>query len=742
MSRGGQLDEVQKIPAPERESQLLAALDREPFLIVLDGLERMLIAYARMDAAHLADDDLDKRTANIVAGPSGLPQSASQSFAGEHRLRKTADPRAGAFLRKFSSLRASRVLVSTRLYPADLQRATGEPLPGCYAIFLTGLTDEDALELWRAFGVSGARDALLPLFRNVGNHPLLIQALASEVARYRRAPGDFDRWRRDHPDFDPHGLSLAQGRSHVLKFALRGLGNKALQALQVVAAFRIPAHYDTLAVLLVGEGKACADEREMDEVLAELEDRGLLGWDKQANRYDLHPIVRSVVWDGLTVDTRREVYTGLQAHFEALPMVDDWRKVNSLEDLTPAIELYNTLIGLERYDEALRLFNERIDYATLYRLSANRLRAELLEMLFPDGLEQLPRLNSPGNQALVFNALASAYQFNGQPRRAVPLLRRVSTISSAAKTELNLGVGLLNLSYALRLSGAPRESEAAGRRALFLARQQNDRFREAASLNLVGWVMAARGLVNNSRVALQRALRIDAALSGRQAEGVDDAFLAQHALWLGEFGTALSSANRAWALAPISGSERDFIRAARVQGEAALGLNDFTSADERLHHALTRARMVNLVEEELPALVALAELRWRQGDLKPSREFLDDVWEAAERGPYPLFHADAFNVLAQVERDEGNEAAAVEAATRAYKLAWCDGPPFAYHWGLEKARALLRELGTEEPEMPPFDESKFEPMPEVEIDPPDEFGGQKMKKVGGVNKRKKQRKKR
>ena len=108
--------------------------------------------------------------------------------------------------------------------------------------------------------------------------------------------------------------------------------------------------------------------------------------------------------------------------------------------------------------------------------------------------------------------------------------------------------------------------------------------------------------------------------------------------------------------------------------------------------------------------------------MKAARELLDDVWEAAERGPYPLIHADARNVLAQIERDAGDEAAAVEAATRAYKLAWCDGPPFAYHWGLEKARGHLRELGAGEPEMPAFDESKFEPMPEVEIDPADEFG--------------------
>ena len=123
------LHEVQKIPAPEREAQLLAALDREPFLIVLDGLERMLIAYARMDAARLADDDYDRLTANVVANAYGLPASAAQTFTGEHRLRKTANPRAGGFLRKLSNVRAARILVSTRLYPADLQMGAGYGMP-------------------------------------------------------------------------------------------------------------------------------------------------------------------------------------------------------------------------------------------------------------------------------------------------------------------------------------------------------------------------------------------------------------------------------------------------------------------------------------------------------------------------------------------------------------------------------------------------------------------------------------
>jgi tetratricopeptide (TPR) repeat protein len=152
-----------------------------------------------------------------------------------------------------------------------------------------------------------------------------------------------------------------------------------------------------------------------------------------------------------------------------------------------------------------------------------------------------------------------------------------------------------------------------------------------------------------------------------------------------------------------------------------LGLNDFATADERLHHALTRARNVNSVEEELPALVTLAESRRRMGDTKTARDLLDEVWEAAERGPYSLIHGDALNVLAQIHRDEGNAEAATEAATKAYRLAWCDGPPFAYHWGLEKAKQHLKELGAPEPEMPAFDESKFEPMSDVEINPRDEF---------------------
>jgi tetratricopeptide (TPR) repeat protein len=710
------VEEVQRIPAPERETQLLAALNREPYLLVLDGLERILIAYARMDASHLDDSQVSK----------------------ERNLRKTADPRVGSFLKKLAQMKNSRILVSSRLYPAELETDGGDPIPGSFKCNIIGLADEDAVELWRAFKVTGSRDELLPVFATFGKHPLLIQALAGEVKRYHRAPGNFAEWRKANPQFEPTKFPrLQDAMAHVLEFALRGLDEKSKRVLHTIAAFRMPTGYDTLAALLVkrdgekkrpkkkGKGKQakiskpCTEERELDAMLTELENRGLVGWDKRANRYDLHPIVRGVVWGGLGEDTRRGVYTILHAHFEALPMIDDYSQVNSLEDLTPAIELYNTLIGLGRYDDAALLFYERLDDATLYRLSASRLRVELLEMLFPDGMDQPPLLGRPDARSYTLNGLSQAYNSAGQPGRAVQLVRR----ASEAYTDVEEGrsITLSNLSRALAICGALYHSEVAAHRGLIITRKQDDHFWEAGCLHWLGSTLGARGVANESESSLQRALRLFGAQFETQPQGVLNSHVAQRALWFREFAVALSLANRAWELAQVRNFESDLIEAARRQGEASLGLNDFATADERLHHALTRARTVNLVEEELPALVALAELRRRQGEVTAAREFLDDVWEAAERGPYPLFHADAYNVLAQIERDEGNKSAAVEAATKAYRLAWCDGPPFAYHWGLEKAKQHLKELGAPEPELPPFDESKFEPMPEVEIDPEDEF---------------------
>lgn len=712
---------IRKRPWPEIEADLLVQLSEKPYLLVLDGLERILQAYQRMDAAHLDDDDLlDDETANRVAGAYGLPASAAQSFIGKHRLRQTSDPRAGAFLRKLAMSPAVRVLVTTRLYPTDLQAQTGGPLPGCSATFLRGLTDEDALELWRDLKVKGSSTNLRPIFQSVEGHPLLVQALAAEVANHRAAPGDFAKWREDNPGFDPTSLPLTGARSHILDHALRGLDEAQRQALEHIVAFRMPASYDTLKALLMGEDKPCCDAAALDRVLSTLEDRGLIGWDKVANRYDAHPIVRGVVWSLAGEGSQKAVLTAMDAHFEPMD-TPGHLEVESLADLAPAIERYNSLIGLGRFDDAIVLFRFRLSKASLYRLAANRERIEWLQPLFPNGPGSLPELPSKNDQGYVLNTLALSYKASGRPALAAPFFEKQVRISEKEQySAANLSVVLSNLGSCLIVSGKLRRSDQVLRISLGLSRGMKDLFKIAIRLEHLGRLCSVRGRSEDCRTALARSLVMFGKENRIQSCGVVAAFQAEHALFRGVWPEALKFAQSASEIALHERVAIDTIQSGLHVGQAYLGLGDYPRADDSLHKALTLARSVNSVEFELPALISLAQLALVQDDPDTARAHLEDVWDPAEQGPYPLNEADAFNTLAEIERAEGNTRAAVEAASKAYRSAWCDGPPYAYHWGLEAAKRTLDALGAPYPDMPPFDESKFEPLPDIELFPDDE----------------------
>jgi hypothetical protein len=173
--------------------------------------------------------------------------------------------------------------------------------------------------------------------------------------------------------------------------------------------------------------------------------------------------------------------------------------------------------------------------------------------------------------------------------------------------------------------------------AVEIAHGRNSRFHEAVSLQFLGSVLAVREKADTAEVSLQRSQRLAVGEGYKQVRGTVNYYLAQRAVWKEEFKAARSFADISWVLADDMKLEADFIRSARMQGEAALGLGGFKTADDRLYHALTRARTVNLIEGELPALIALAALRRKQGDEKAARELLEDFWEFAERGPYRCF---------------------------------------------------------------------------------------------------------
>lgn len=679
------------IPAAEREQQLLETLDAEPFLFCLDGIERLMVAYARSDAARMSEDTLDHETDNFVRAVPGTPGYAIESMRSPRRLRQTTDPRAGAFLRKLSRVRASRVVTTTRLYPADLQGETGLELPGCKAVSFGGMEDDDALALWSALGVRGDRDALLSVLRTVDNYPLLIRTMAGQIAKFRPAPGDFDVWLAKNPSFDPFSLPMIQRRTHVLQFALDALPDAARLVLVTLAAFQMPVPYGILPALFVGGGGALVRDSELHDALGELEDRGLVGWDRSANRYDLHPVVRGIVWHGVRAPGREIVHEIIRAHLATSPAVAEIR-ASSIDELTPATELYHTLIALGRHDEAFRFLDAGMLDLLLDRMNRFRVGAQLLEMLFPDGIEHAPRLAAPEDAERATWALAYCYNYAGEVSRTVEVWRRLA----GRQQEQRLGA-LNNYGSSLAALGRLAEAEKAFAKCV---KGEHDKSspnygRYRAQL---GSIASVRGAHEQAETLLTEAL--SAFNRVKKIEQASDiaplVHCFQHALRRNDVEAMRALAQRTMGVAGTTDIVQIRIDALEMHAWTLIVEERFREAEDALAQAFTIACDIGS-ESETDITIVLAELYRREGASDRVRDLLADIWEPLRRGPRRLRHADACNILAETELAAGRIAEAVDAASTAHRLAWCDGDPYSYKRAMERAREILARCGVPEP---------------------------------------------
>lgn len=199
---------------------------------------------------------------------------------------------------------------------------------------------------------------------------------------------------------------------------VRRLTEQELRVLHTVAAFRSPTVFPTLAALLVGGDRPCATQAELDRVLTDLEDRGLLGWDRVSNRYDLHPVVRGVVWSSLDPDARHGIDLRLARHLGEAPEVDQ-DSVTSVDDLSNTIELYHMLVRLGQLNDASTLLRTRI-CPSLVCLGGYRYLAELARVVIvaPDW-PQKAASEDLDKTLFVYALMGAGYQFAGDPVRAL-----------------------------------------------------------------------------------------------------------------------------------------------------------------------------------------------------------------------------------------------------------------------------------------------------------------------------------
>jgi tetratricopeptide (TPR) repeat protein len=663
-------------PTTEHLLALLQILHQPGTLLVLDGFERALRAFGGLDAAYQGDD----------AKAKGSDRDCISPLAENFLLNVAALP----------NIR-SRVLLTTRLTPRVLEAKGGGLLQGCCEEELTQMKPADAVEFFGAQGVRGTHTEIEQACEPYGYHPLSLRLLAGLIVGDYQQPGDIAAAKR----LDVSG-DLKHRRHHVLEVAYDSLTPERKALLSRIACFRGPVKYDALKAVAEAEKKSSAT---LDSDLRDLVARGLLHHDTKERRFDLHPIVRRYAYDRLAARDRVSAHTHLRDYFAAVPEPE---KMTSLEDLSPVIELYHHTVRAGQYDEAFRLYRDRLSDAIYFQFGAYQLCIDLLGGLFPDGEDRPPRLKDENAQSWTLNSLANSYSLIGQPRRAVPMYQQQIAIREKQDDKKNLAIGLGNISDDQLKIGALRDAEANLHRSIELCREIKDEFWEAVGHQELGRLLAYRGAYTDSEAELRASTRYWKKTNDLQGQCLDEAYRALRELLRLRSNpgsasrisqSALKSACRALELADEWQEEvgrpnaRDYVRAHWLLGTAHCVAGQHNEAERHLHEALERCRRINMVDHEADILIDLARLRAATGAMDEARRLAEEALLITERSGYVLQGADAHLELAKLALADNDKTTAKKHARQARDLATCDGPPdYTYKAAYDEAGALLNKL--------------------------------------------------
>ena len=496
---GKPVESFTKLRTPQLADLLVRELDRRSWLLVLDGLERVLVAYQRADAAQLADEKVEEATDPI-----------------EKRDPCTAiRPEDDDLLRRLAAVAKSKILVTSRLTPHALMNRSGMAMPGVRREFLKGLRPGDAEAMIRACGISGKSRAIQRyLQRNCDCHPLVIGVLAGLINSYLRDPSEFNRW----VDDPQHGgalnfgkLNLAQRKNHILEAAIDALEPESRRLLQTLSLLKSGADYDMLKAfnphmppepkkveepedsekasfwqVLDANGRAqekayYSEERarrqaylnvlaarkndpavynapaKLDATIRDLEKRGLLQFDQHERRYDLHPVVRGVSVGLMQGEETQELGQKVVDHFNSRAH-NPWEQAETLADIEPGLEVVRVLLRMGNYQAATEAYRGDLSQALHFNLDAIAEVLALIQPFFPNGWEQdtVPLDDSDQSYFLNEAGLALGNQF---PDLAWLLLERKIALDIQQSSATELRIGLSNL--AKRSQNCGRLAEAA-----------------------------------------------------------------------------------------------------------------------------------------------------------------------------------------------------------------------------------------------------------------------------------------
>jgi hypothetical protein len=733
------LEDYRKKKMAELSDLLLRQLRARPWLLVLDGLERVLIAYHRFDAAQLADEE---------AGSSDQIAKRDPSTA----IRPDDDE----LLRSLAGAAPSKLLLTSRLVPHALLNPGGQAIPGVLHDHLPGLRPPDAEALLRSCRVRGTSQDIQDYLRSHCDcHPLVTGVLAGLINDYLQERGNFDAWvdaRDGGAALNLADLDLVQKRNHILRSALDALPDKSRQLLSTLALLSEAVDVETLNALnphlppepenaevpekpedgwrwnrMSGEEKQEAQQqyraalqrrneyeeavevrrssaafldapRELAKTVRDLERRGLLQYDGQARRYDLHPVVRGVAAGGLRQEERESYGQRVVDHFSARSH-NPYDEAETLDDLRDGLHVVRTFMQMGRYQEAAEVLEGDLTRALLVNLEASTNVISLLRPFFANGWSTLPADMGKSYASSLANDAGWALGNVGELTDSLAANGVSLQADMAASNWLGVIISLNNISSTLMELSRVAAVDRASFLALALAECVDEQYALfIARLNLFGLFSRVGRMVEAEEVwnLLEPMGRDWESVSYRSGTAEEE--FAWHRLRCG----ALREEHivRAKTLAR-DGKNREVIRKLHaLRGEWRLEEGEWNLAADSLHEAIRMGREVELRNGAAEAQLALVNFHLgRLGDPRAEAENLAGGRRVADGDLAALW-------LAIGDKDE-----AKKYALAAYKWAWADGEPYVRRYELNKARALLEQLGAEVPTLPPYDPAKDPKLP-------------------------------
>jgi tetratricopeptide (TPR) repeat protein len=662
-----------KQSARQQVNDLLEAMRGTNILIVLDGFERLLRQYGRMDAALVSDDE------DAEVDPS---------------QRDCSSPLTETFLRGLSGVgMKSKVLMTTRLCPRVLESADGKLLKGCREEPLAAFSPEDAVTYFHKEEIKARRDEILALCAAYGYHPLSLSLLVGLINEDHEQRGDIEAVKNLEIFED-----VRARRHHVLERAYESLAPERRDLLSKISCFRGSMEYAVLKKVL--------PSADLEAALLDLRKRGLLQYvspllvgEGAGVRYDMHPIVRHYAYDRLTTAKRRGVHKRLAKYFYAIPEPEE---IETLEDLTPAIELYHHLVRAGNLDEAFELFRDRLQRPLYFQMGAFYIIIELLSDLeISADLEE-------SAIAWKLGTLGNAYGRSGQPRLAVSFFEKASEKYGLISRKHDVILGLGNIALQQILLGNLAAAKSKLQLMIELSEKNKNVWCEAIGHQELGHLLSYNGNWQEAEQEFDSAYNLFDKLKKIQSQSIVMAYRALHTLLMTrDFSrsksfdsvTAIEFAQQSLDLTKEESRQHyahphDYILAHWLLGAAYCANNNLTLAEENLFKALDLCRQINSVDAEADILLDLARLRYAQGDFKDAQEKASEALTITERSGYVLQGADVNLFLAQyaLEQEE-DKVKAKEYAETALKLATCDGPPYYYKVAYEEAERMLEKLG-------------------------------------------------